>query len=92
LIVIIISYIVGTAEEQKYHCDSIIHFKTIMSNLNATEVSGDDAKDLIKRVTDIEAEIMDDSDDEAEMFDEETYNHQGRNIKTINSDHADLFF
>lgn len=36
-----------------------------MADVNATELSGDDAKDLIKRVTNMEAEIQDKSDDEA---------------------------
>ncbi|CAM4969055.1 unnamed protein product [Rotaria socialis] len=63
----------GTAEEQKYHSDSITHFKTIMSDVNATELFDDDAKDLIKRVTDIEAEVQDESDDEATMFGLELY-------------------
>ncbi|CAF5196745.1 unnamed protein product, partial [Rotaria magnacalcarata] len=62
-----------TAEEQKYHSDSITHFKTIMSDVNETELFDDDAKDLIKRVTDIEAEVQDESDDEATMFGLELY-------------------
>jgi hypothetical protein len=92
LILITISFIVGNADEQNYHSDSITHFKTIMSGVNATELSDDDAKDLIRRVTDVEKEVQDDSDNEAMEFGEETYDPSGRNIKTINPYDADLFF
>ncbi len=44
-----------------------------MLDMHGIELFNDDAKNLIKQVTDVEKEVQDKSDDEAMSFDEETY-------------------
>jgi hypothetical protein len=73
LIFIIFTFTIDTPAEQRYHADSIMNFKNIMLDMHGVELFNDDAKDLIKQITDMENEIQDKSDDEAMSFDEEEY-------------------
>jgi hypothetical protein len=71
-IILAVSFIAGI-QEQLYRSNSIDHFKTSMLHIGATELFDDNAKDLIKRVTTMEEQVEDTSDDESMGFGVEFY-------------------
>ncbi|CAF1021933.1 unnamed protein product [Adineta steineri] len=67
------NFFIAETEEQLYQNNSIANFKTSMLNVGAIELFDDDATDIIKRVTAMEEDVQDSSDDDAMSFGDEFY-------------------